>query len=261
MHRISVIRSLDFIKQSTHFHHTSCDVSNRRRNYASCPPWPSTNTPTPYDILGTSRGQKYQKAKYYDLVKAYHPDLSMASTFQSLPKEERVERYRLVVAAHEILSNPQKRAAYDVHGVGWATPLGHSQFGDGTRNPFTSRSHAYTWEYGDDPSSRFDFWSFLSMHQYVIRLVVVILIFGDICLFLVTLSKAEAEIERLNFKLRKLMRHRQQRSLDAPSRMLQLERFFLRRDPSGMGLLPGEEPSYREILPLCMQRLYGTDFL
>lgn len=99
------------------------------------------------------------------------------------------------------------------------------------------------------------------MHQYVIRLVVVILIFGDICLFLVTLSKAEAEIERLNFKLRKLMRHRQQRSLDAPSRMLQLERFFLRRDPSGMGLLPGEEPSYREILPLCMQRLYGTDFL
>jgi hypothetical protein len=252
MNRISPIRTLSFIRQSTHSHHANPDASKRKRNYASRAPWPSTNTPTPYDILGTQRGQKYLKARYYDLVKTYHPDLSMASSRENLPKEEQVQRYRLVVAAHEILSDPQKRAAYDVYGIGWEEPSNHSQWSDTTTAPFTNRRRTYSWEYGGHASSEFDIWDFLSTNKGVIRLVAVIFIFGEVCLFLVTLSKAEVELERMDMELRKLMLHRQQRSLDAPSKILQLERFFLRRDPSGMGVFPEEESSYREILPLCM---------
>jgi curved DNA-binding protein CbpA len=252
MYRTSPIRSLNFIKKSTHFHYTNPDASKRKHNYTSHARWPPTNNPTPYDILGTQRGQKYLKAGYYDLVKTYHPDLNMASSRESLSKEERVERYRLVVAAHEILSDPKKRAAYDVYGIGWGAPSHYSQWSDTTAAPFTNRRRTYSWEYGGRASSEFDIWSFLSTHRYSIRLVAVIFIFGEACLFLVTLSKAEVELERLDIELRKLILHRQQRSLGAPSRVLQLERFFLRRDPSGMGAFPGEETSYREILPLCM---------
>jgi curved DNA-binding protein CbpA len=252
MYRISPTRSLTFIRKSTHLHYTNSDASKRKHNYTSRARWPLTNNPTPYDILGTQRGKKYLKAGYYDLVKTYHPDLNMASSRESLSKEERVERYRLVVAAHEILSDPQKRAAYDVYGIGWGAPSNCSRGSDRTTAPFTNRRRTYSWEYGDHASSEFDIWGFLSTHKYIIRLVAVIFIFGDACLFLVTLSKAEVELERLDMELRKLMLHRQERSLGAPSSVLQLERFFLKRDPSGMGVLPGEESSYREILPLCM---------
>ncbi|KAJ5294806.1 hypothetical protein N7508_009627 [Penicillium antarcticum] len=176
----------------------------------------------------------------------------MATISQGLSKDERVERYRLIVAAHEILSDPQKRTAYDVYGIGWGVQPDRYQWSDTSPSPFMNRRRTYNWQYEDHTSPEFDIWDFLSTHKHVIRLVAVILIFGDVCLFLVTLLKAEVELERLNIELRKLMLHRQQRSLDAPSKLLQLERFFLRRDPSGMGLFPGEESSYREVLPLCM---------
>jgi len=56
-------------------------------------------------------------------VKLYHPDRhsleSTASPQNELPYATKLERYRLVVAANNILSDPIKRGAYDIYGAGW----------------------------------------------------------------------------------------------------------------------------------------------
>lgn len=49
----------------------------------------------------------------------YHPDRTSAAANLSIPYAVRLERYRLVVAANEILSNDAKRRAYDLYGTGW----------------------------------------------------------------------------------------------------------------------------------------------
>ncbi len=49
----------------------------------------------------------------------YHPDRWQHATYHGISKTTRVERYRLLVLANAILSDPIKRKAYDEHGVGW----------------------------------------------------------------------------------------------------------------------------------------------
>lgn len=79
--------------------------------------------PSPYDIFELERGAVYSKHKFYELVKMYHPDrhssASLDQPIHKLTHIERTERYRLVVQAHEILSDPVKRKAYDATGAGW----------------------------------------------------------------------------------------------------------------------------------------------
>lgn len=75
--------------------------------------------PTPYQIFDLRENAKYSKAKYYELVKIYHPDKNGTSNTAHKDHALRIERYRLVVAAHTILSDPAKRSAYDRFGAGW----------------------------------------------------------------------------------------------------------------------------------------------
>lgn len=90
-------------------------------------PWPSHAKPTPYDIFGLNPTSQYSKASFYHLVKLYHPDRQhhsgtpSAIHVASLTAATRLERYRLVVLANDILSDPQKRKAYDAYGAGWVT--------------------------------------------------------------------------------------------------------------------------------------------
>jgi curved DNA-binding protein CbpA len=74
--------------------------------------------PTPYQIFALKKNQAYSKTRFYQLVKIYHPDKSDASD-SSISQEMKSERYRLVVAANIILSDPVKRSAYDRIGAGW----------------------------------------------------------------------------------------------------------------------------------------------
>lgn len=53
----------------------------------------------------------------------YHPDRRHTDSTNSLSSKVRLERYRLVVAANEILCSPSKRRAYDLYGIGWGEPL------------------------------------------------------------------------------------------------------------------------------------------
>jgi len=75
--------------------------------------------PTPYEILGLPRDCPYNKARYFQLAKLYHPDRQYHTADDGIPHLTKLERYRLVVAANEILSNPQKKRMYDVYGFGW----------------------------------------------------------------------------------------------------------------------------------------------
>ncbi|KAF2444192.1 hypothetical protein P171DRAFT_27480 [Karstenula rhodostoma CBS 690.94] len=101
---------------------------------------PPHRSPTPYQILHCKRGQAYSKHRFYSLVKLYHPDRSdAASPAAHLPHAVRLERYRLLVAAHTILSDDAKRKAYDAWGLGWS---GHHQ------SPAHSHAHTpHPWGY------------------------------------------------------------------------------------------------------------------
>ncbi|KAH7363458.1 DnaJ domain-containing protein [Plectosphaerella cucumerina] len=83
------------------------------------PPWPCNPCPSPHEILGAVRGSAYSKSQFYRLVKLYHPDLAGDVT---LNRAARIERYRLVIGANELLSNPERRRLYEQHGVGWVFP-------------------------------------------------------------------------------------------------------------------------------------------
>jgi curved DNA-binding protein CbpA len=53
-------------------------------------------------------------------VKIYHPDRYHHTQNDGISHPTKLERYRLVVAANDILSDPAKRRLYDLYGTGWA---------------------------------------------------------------------------------------------------------------------------------------------
>lgn len=82
--------------------------------------WSLHPAPTPYQILNHQRGTPYTKHRFNELVKFYHPDrTSRSAASPSVSAAICLERYRLIVAAHAILSDPVKRGAYDNFGAGW----------------------------------------------------------------------------------------------------------------------------------------------
>lgn len=114
--------------------------------------WPSTTKCNPYAILEQPRAGPYNKRRFYELVMVYHPDRWIHGEYHGIPKATRVERYRLILAANAILSDPVKRRAYDEHGVGWTlggshavSARNHPQPQAATRRPRTSSMNA-AWE-------------------------------------------------------------------------------------------------------------------
>lgn len=83
------------------------------------PKWPTTAHPTPYEILGLARDAPYSKTRYFQLAKHYHPDRQHHTSDDGVSHGTKLERYRLVVAANALLSNPQKKRMYDLYGFGW----------------------------------------------------------------------------------------------------------------------------------------------
>ena len=75
--------------------------------------------PTPYQIFNQKKGSPYSKRRFYELVKLYHPDKHGIDTNDGLDYDTKLSRYRLIIAANDILSDPVKRSAYDTYGAGW----------------------------------------------------------------------------------------------------------------------------------------------
>lgn len=123
--------------------HTQCD----REDLSWPDPIHPRKTPTPYQILSTQQDQVYTKHRFYHLVKLYHPDRCHdSSPVSEIPHAVRLERYRLLVAAHAILSDDAKRRAYDLWGHGW---VGHQE--NPSSRPYGWTAERKTWPSGHDP--------------------------------------------------------------------------------------------------------------
>ena len=117
--------------------------------------WPqqssTTTSPTPYEILRLKKGAPYSKNRFYELVKIYHPDRhthGKPMNGHEPSHATKLERYRLIVAANDILSDPAKRSAYDRCGAGW----------DGFRESYTwnsEKSRKTRWSGFEDNESIF----------------------------------------------------------------------------------------------------------
>jgi len=136
-----------------HHHHdaaparpdTDADADAAVRNWPQ-PVAPHT-TPTPYQILQCAKGDVYSKHRFCALVKLYHPDhCHPASAVARLPRHVRLDRYRLLVAAHAILSDAGKRSAYDATGHGWAGHHAPRDWEYDTQRWATDPRNNATWE-------------------------------------------------------------------------------------------------------------------
>lgn len=106
----------------------------------------------PYDILGVSKNASEAEIKsaYRRLARKHHPDVDKSVGA--------AERFKEVGEAYQILSNPEKRRAYD--------QLGHAAFEPGAGGPFSGGQgpfgggfRTYTWSTGG-PNVQFDFGGF-----------------------------------------------------------------------------------------------------
>ncbi|KOS16178.1 hypothetical protein Malapachy_2939 [Malassezia pachydermatis] len=75
---------------------------------------------SPYELLGLPKSASTSdiKAKYYEHVKTLHPDAIVAEISES-EKTQRLEKFRAVVKAYELLKDPKKRSLYDKYAAGW----------------------------------------------------------------------------------------------------------------------------------------------
>ena len=89
----------------------------------------------PYDLLGVSRDADADTIKkaYRKLARQLHPDVN--------PDPETQEKFKEVSRAYEVLSDPQKRAAYDRGGDPFAGA--GAGFGQGAGFSFTDIMDAF----------------------------------------------------------------------------------------------------------------------
>ncbi|KAJ5094089.1 hypothetical protein N7456_009950 [Penicillium angulare] len=225
------------------------------RNYASIPDppshehsWPKTPSFTPYEVFNIPRNATYSKTRYYDLVKLYHPDLRS----NDITPEIRLQRYKIVVAAHEILSDPIKRAAYDKFGTGWS----HSVRPDPMAGPFGPDMNIYangTWEDWERWNNRHNGkQQHIVDHRTFTRLVILLTLFGGAMqaswIGQLNTGYEERLREVSEDSMRFLSGRRQSTVSQMPSNDARVQSFLIRRDPTGSGLKDDEQPVYQKEL-------------
>lgn len=221
--------------------------------------WPATSTFTPYDVLNHHRTAPYSKHRFYDLVKIYHPDrpCSEHPLCKNITPEVRLQRYRLVVAAHEILSDPDRRAAYDQFGTGWShSPKRYNTVADATAEwgPYGPTIYANaTWEdwerwhnrHGEKQQTVVD-------HRTFLRLVILLTLFGGAvqASWITQLNTGyEKRLREVSEDSMRFLTGRRQHTIQQmPSNDARVQSFLIRRDPTGAGLKDGEQSVYHREL-------------
>ncbi|KAF2738333.1 hypothetical protein EJ04DRAFT_509735 [Polyplosphaeria fusca] len=145
--------SVSCASSSLHARHTRRYAQHAARDDVDSS-WPEAipphSIPTPYQILSLQRDDVYSKHRFYSLVKLYHPDhCHPSSPVAQLPPAVRLERYRLLITAHAILSDDAKRKAYDLWGHGWVGY--HRPTSSPSRSRYGPTPAPRHWQPGNDP--------------------------------------------------------------------------------------------------------------
>lgn len=230
------------------------------------PWWPTTPSFTPYDIFRQDRTAPYSKRRFYELVKLYHPDSPCNGhpACAGLPREVRLRRYRLIIAAHEILSDPVKRAAYDRDGTGWYSHPDYSGAAPGpgpgpggTRRPPYPRDDTIfansTWEDWERYYTRHHpphQQQVVSHRTFVTFLLLLTFLGGMAQASWISQSNASLErrVQEANARSARLLQRHRSETEQFRSSETRVQDFLMRRDPSGYGLKGEEEAVYQRVL-------------
>lgn len=221
--------------------------------------WPTTARFTPYDIFKQERTAPYSKARFYDLVKIYHPDRPSNAhpLCRDISPEVRLQRYRLIISAHEILSDPAKRTAYDQSGTGWnlhpppiyrPTPSWAST-GSSDYGPIFSNGTWEDWErwyHRHEPKQRHSV-----DNRIFTTLVVLLVMFGgaiQASWIGQYTSGYEERLREINEESMRFLVGRKENLNQLKSSEAKVQHFLIRRDPSGRGLKEEEGPVYKKVL-------------
>jgi curved DNA-binding protein CbpA len=178
-----------------------------------------------------------------------------------------MQRYRIIVAAHEILSDPVKRDAYDKDGLGWhqrselfAAKSGENQNGQYAR---------YTRQRGSDNSvfrnATWEDWERWYQRNDSNRSRPSTVSHGTFASFLILLSLFAGTAQAVTIgKFSSVVDERAKEANQIRGRFLdgrenetlsqmgsqdaRVQNFLIKRDPSGYGLKEEEEETYRRFL-------------
>ncbi|KAL4739675.1 hypothetical protein BDV11DRAFT_114271 [Aspergillus similis] len=214
--------------------------------------WPSTPSFTPYDVIGQARGAPYSKHRFYELVKIYHPDRPCNDhpLCKDITPEVRLQRYRIVVTAHEILSDPNRRAAYDATGMGWAFNPAPSRRRRTPDDPIFTNA---TWEDWERWHNRHEVKQETVVdHKTFVTFVVLLFFMGAAvqASWITAVSTGyEDRLKELNEQSTRFLNQRRETTVKQMTGSdAKVQHFLIRRDPSGFGLKGEEKNVYREAL-------------
>ncbi len=236
--------------------------------------WPEVTAasaiPTPYQIFNQKKGSKYSKQRFYELVKIYHPDRHNPDLHDGLSYDIKLERYRLVIAANDILSDPVKRSAYDCYGAGWnGMPDARSPQDNSGSTSEWGNYNGRGWGGGPNGPSQNATWEdwerwyqrdsqgpqkprYVSNSAFV-ALIVMFAALGGVGQATRVGNYSMSFIEQrdaLHDNISKeLMRRRKETTTGFGSREERIHQFLKQRDPYGYGMTDTRDESYRRLLP------------
>ena len=234
--------------------------------------WPrlshASAVPTPYQILCVKRGDPYSKRRFYELAKIYHPDRNGHENdhvhLGSLSGSVKMERYRMIVAAHEILSDPSKRRAYDAFGAGWegrpehGAPIYHwGQKNETTWSGFDTNDSPFrnaTWEDWEKWYQRGKAKQepvYFSNGGFLVLVITAVFLggFGQSVRVGDYSNIFQRQVEMVHDDASKALRRRKSESAGFGNKDERLQHFLKSRDPRGYGITDPTEEGYRKLLP------------